>query len=200
MADDDADTTGSSFNLKGQCLVAMPGMGDQRFARSVILICSHNDEGSMGFILNQPVLSPTFPEILDELKLAPEKDFCIANDIEVDIYRGGPVEKGRGFVLHTLDYSTQQTARIDDLAGLTATLDALRHISSPEPPRQYLMLLGYSGWSAGQLEQEIAENGWLTVPASKQLIFDTDPMLMYDAALAAIGVSEATLSSASGHA
>ena len=154
----------------------------------------------MGFILNQPVLSPTFPEILDELKLAPEKDFCIANDIEVDIYRGGPVEKGRGFVLHTLDYSTQQTARIDDLAGLTATLDALRHISSPEPPRQYLMLLGYSGWSAGQLEQEIAENGWLTVPASKQLIFDTDPMLMYDAALAAIGVSEATLSSASGHA
>ena len=188
------------FNLKGQCLIAMPGMGDQRFARAVILICSHSDEGSMGFILNQMVVTPTFVDILDELGLEEEQQIFEKSGREMPVYRGGPVEKGRGFVLHTLDFGTGSTARVGDIAGLTATVDALKKLSSDHPPDDALMLLGYAGWSAGQLEQEIAENGWLTVPSSHELIFDTEPALKYDAALAVLGVSEATLSSASGHA
>jgi len=175
-------------------------MGDERFARAVILICSHSDEGSMGFIINQLVVTPTFTDILEELELTEHQEIFEASGRSLPIYRGGPVEKGRGFVLHSLDFGASSTARIEDVAGLTATVDALKKVASDDPPEDVLMLLGYAGWSAGQLEQEIAENGWLTVPSSRELIFDTEPALKYDAALAVLGVSEATLSSASGHA
>ena len=194
------ESDGEAFNLKGQLLIAMPGMGDERFARSVILICSHSDEGSMGFIVNQPVVSPSFVEVLDELDMPEQIALLEKQDREIDIHRGGPVEKGRGFVLHTLEYGTAATARIGDIAGLTATLDVLKALSSINPPQDYLMLLGYSGWSEGQLEQEIAENGWLTVAATRELLFETEPALRYGAALSALGVSEATLSASAGHA
>ncbi len=200
MSGDTKSGRDGAFNLKGQCLIAMPGMGDKRFARSVILICSHDASGCMGFIINQAVVSPAFTDILDELNLNEEAENLRKEEREVPIYRGGPVEKGRGFVLHSLDFGGSSTARIGDFLGLTATLDALKAIAGPTPPKDVMMLLGYAGWSSGQLEQEIAENGWLTVEATHELIFDTDTMLKYDAALADLGVSEATLSASAGHA
>ena len=189
-----------SLDLKGHLLIAMPGMGDDRFARTVIFICSHSNDGCMGFILNQPVAKPTFPDILEELNLEKEAENLASRDRSIQVHRGGPVEKGRGFVLHSLDYGSQNTVRVGDLAGLTATIDVLRKLCSEKPPENAIMLLGYSGWSGGQLEREIAENGWLTVPATRELLFLNEPQMRYDAALAALGISEATLSASAGHA
>lgn len=189
-----------TLNLKGQLLLAMPGMEDPRFTRTVILICSHSSEGAMGFVLNQPVINPTFEAILKELKIDRESpDIEIPRD-KVQVYKGGPVEQGRGFVLHSLDYSSPASARIGDLAAVTATLDALRHLSGPNPPQQARMMLGYSGWGEGQLEAEIAANGWLTLPATSKVVFDTHPAQQYSAALAQMGISEELLSASSGHA
>ena len=130
-------TTGSkSLNLKGHLLIAMPGMEDQRFARTVVLICSHNAQGSMGFILNQPISSPSFTNVLDELGMGEQIELLLEQDRQIDMFRGGPVEQGRGFVVHTLDYSSPASARVNDLGGVTATLDALRSISGKNPPEK----------------------------------------------------------------
>lgn len=188
------------MDLKGHLLIAMPGMEDTRFARSVVLICSHSSDGSMGFILNQSVASPQFVEILDELDMADQAKELESQGRQVPIFRGGPVEQGRGFVVHSLDYSSSASARIGDLAAVTATLDVLRALAGPTPPEDSIMLLGYAGWSEGQLEDEIAHNGWLTIPASRKLVFQTHHTMQYDAALAELGVSEATLSASAGHA
>ena len=188
------------LHLKGQLLLAMPGMEDTRFEKTVVLICSHNDEGSMGFILNQPVASPDFSTILQELGLDDELPSKQDEQENVPIFCGGPVEQGRGFVLHTLDYSTKASARVGDLAGVTATLDALKKLAGASPPEHSLMLLGYAGWSEGQLEDEIANNGWLTMPASHSLVFETHHAMQYDTALASMGISQASLSSTAGHA
>jgi putative transcriptional regulator len=185
------------LRLKGQLLVAMPGMLDPRFARSVIFICAHSDDGSMGFVLNQPVASPKLSEILHELEI--EVDDPKAAD-KITVFRGGPVEQGRGFVLHSQDYSTPASTRVDDLACVTATLDALRHLASDHPPEHSIMLLGYAGWSAGQLEEEILQNGWLTTPATREILFETSYAKQYEAALASLGISEELLSADSGHA
>ncbi|MEP0943629.1 MAG: YqgE/AlgH family protein [Rhizobiaceae bacterium] len=186
-----------SLRLKGQLLVAMPGMLDQRFARSVILICSHSGDGSMGFVLNQPVVSPKFVEILEELEI----EVTDAKSAEqVKVFRGGPVEQGRGFVLHSLDYSTPASSRVEDLACVTATLDALRRLASATPPDRSIMLLGYAGWSAGQLEEEILQNGWLTTSATGKILFETPYDKQYEAALASLGISEELLSAEPGHA
>ena len=175
----------------------MPGMEDPRFARSVILICSHSNDGSMGFVLNQPVVSPKFSEILDELSITDYKDDLVDT---IPVFRGGPVEMGRGFVLHSLDYSTSASSRIGDLACISATLDALRSIASPTPPDHAIMMLGYAGWEAGQLEEEILQNGWLTTPATHEILFETDHSRQYAAALETMGISEELLSASSGHA
>ncbi len=191
------------FNLKGHLLVAMPGMEDNRFSRTVVFICNHDADGAMGFILNHKVQSPTFNEILEELEVerqsVPENEFD-AELPEVDVFSGGPVEQGRGFVVHSLDFSTKSSVRVGDLACVTATLDALKVLVSPARPQDYVMLLGYSGWGKGQLEEEIAQNGWLTLPASRKLLFQTRYELIYEAALSAMGISEASLSSNAGHA
>ena len=186
-----------SLQLKGQLLVAMPGMLDPRFARSVIFICAHSDDGSMGFVLNQPVASPKLSEILDELEI--DVDDPEAAD-QIMVFRGGPVEQGRGFVLHSQDYSTPASTRVDDLACVTATLDALRRLASENPPHRSIMLLGYAGWSAGQLAEEILQNGWLTTPATHEILFETNHVRQYEAALASLGISEELLSAESGNA
>ncbi len=190
----------STLDLRGHFLIAMPGLRDDRFARSVVLVCSHSDEGAMGFVLNKRVVTPTFMEILEELDL----DMEIARQkrvrSEIDVFSGGPVEQGRGFVIHTLDYGSPGTTRVGDLGGVTATLDVLRALSGPHPPQKSIVVLGYSGWSAGQLEQELAQNAWLTVPATPKLLFDTAYDSRYTAALATLGVSEEMLSSQAGNA
>ncbi len=187
--------------LDDQFLIAMPGMKDNRFARSVIYVCAHSDEGAMGLIINQ-TQQMLFPDLLVQLGImdeqeairlpAPTRDFVVRN--------GGPVDRSRGFVLHSGDYRVESSLNVSDEICLTATVDILRAISTGRGPRRALMALGYAGWGAGQLESEIAQNGWLTCPASPELLFDPDIDSKYDRILAAIGIDIAHLSSAAGHA
>ncbi|MCV3243744.1 YqgE/AlgH family protein [Mesorhizobium sp. ZC-5] len=187
--------------LDDQFLIAMPGMKDDRFARSVIYVCAHSDEGAMGLIINQ-TQPLRFPDLLVQLGIMneqeairlppPTRDFVVRN--------GGPVDRSRGFVLHSDDYMVESSLPVSEEICLTATIDILRAISSGRGPRKALMALGYAGWGAGQLEHEIAENGWLTCPASTDLLFDSDIDRKYDRILASIGIDLARLSHTAGHA
>ena len=187
--------------LDDQFLIAMPGMKDERFARSVIYVCAHSEEGAMGLIINQ-VQQMLFPDLLVQLGVLDEKQAIRlppqARDLV--IRHGGPVDRSRGFVLHSDDYMVESSMPVSDEICLTATVDILRAISSGSGPRRALMALGYSGWGAGQLEHEIAENGWLTCPASVDLLFDPDLDRKYDRILASLGINPAHLSIDAGHA
>lgn len=187
--------------LDDQFLIAMPGMKDDRFARAVIYICAHSDEGAMGLIINQ-AQSMMFPDLLVQLGILDEQEAIRLPDKTRDfiVRNGGPVDRSRGFVLHSDDYKVESSLPVAEEICLTATVDILRAISTGRGPRHALMALGYSGWGAGQLESEIAENGWLTCPATPELLFDADIERKYDRILASIGIDLAHLSSAAGHA
>ncbi|MFQ6237425.1 YqgE/AlgH family protein [Sinorhizobium meliloti] len=187
--------------LDGQFLIAMPGMFDTNFARTVIFVCAHSEDGAMGFILNRPQRL-TFPDVLLHLQLLdPDEAIRLPSATrEFQIQAGGPVETGRGFVLHSDDYLSDSSIPVSDDICLTATLDIVRAISRGEGPLKATMLLGYAGWGPGQLEVEITQNGWLTCPAQEELIFSRDLDEKYDRALALMGVSPAMLSTDSGHA
>ena len=189
--------------LKGQLLVAMPLMTDRRFARSVIYLCAHSDDGAMGLIINHRADHITFPDLLERLGIIPNgAEDGIANDIlERQVHVGGPVETGRGFVLHSADYhSNEATLPIDEDVSLTASVEILKAIASGEGPAHAILALGYAGWSAGQLESEIQANGWLHCPADQSLLFDDDIEGKYDRALAKIGIDPSHLVSDAGHA
>ncbi len=189
------------LSLKGQFLLAMPGMEDPRFARTVIFMISHSQKGAMGFVLNHPVASPTFGEVLEEIGLKDEVAILEkSSEPPPVVFRGGPVEQGRGFVVHSLDYGLATSTRIDDLAAITSTQEILRAMATGHGPEHAVMLLGYSGWGDGQLENEILSNGWLTMSATHSLLFDTPHEELYSAALHSIGVSEELLSGDAGHA
>ena len=187
--------------LDDQFLIAMPGMKDERFARSVIYICAHSEEGAMGLIINQ-VQEMLFPDLLVQLGVLDEKQAIRlppqARDLV--IRHGGPVDRSRGFVLHSDDYMVESSMPVSDEICLTATVDILRAISSGSGPRRALMALGSSGWGAGQLEHEIAENGWLTCPASVDLLFDPDLDRKYVRIRASLGIKPAHRSIAACHA
>lgn len=187
--------------LDGQFLIAMPGMFDSNFARSVVYICAHSDAGAMGFVINR-AQSITFPDVLLHLQLIGQNDAIMLPDEarHFPIRTGGPVESGRGFVLHSDDYSSNSSIPISDEISLTATLDIVRAISHGRGPRRATMMLGYAGWGSGQLEREIANNGWLNCAASDDLIFDTNLDEKYERALALMGVTPAMLSRDAGHA
>ncbi|PST26369.1 YqgE/AlgH family protein [Mesorhizobium plurifarium] len=187
--------------LDGQFLIAMPGMFDANFARTVIFVCAHSEDGAMGFILNRPQRL-TFPDVLLHLQLLdPDEAIRLPSATrEFQIQAGGPVETGRGFVLHSDDYLSDSSIPVSDDICLTATLDIVRAISRGEGPLKATMLLGYAGWGPGQLETEITQNGWLTCPAQEELIFSRNLDEKYDRALALMGVSPAMLSTDSGHA
>jgi putative transcriptional regulator len=187
--------------LDNQFLVAMPGMKDDRFARSVIYICAHSEEGAMGLIINQ-VQQMRFPDLLVQLGILKEHEAIRlpARTRDFVVRHGGPVDRSRGFVLHSGDYTVESSMPVSEEICLTATVDILRAISAGRGPRQALMTLGYSGWGAGQLENEIAQNGWLTCPATPDLLFDTDIEHKYDRILASIGIDLAHLSHVAGHA
>lgn len=186
----------SSGYLEGQLLVAMPNMGDPRFARTVIYVCSHDAKGAMGLVINKPYPGLTFPNLLSQLGIEPTID----NEIIVRL--GGPVETGRGFVLHSTDYLRQGSVTIDGDAGigLTATLDVLRAIASGTGPQRSLFALGYAGWGPGQLDTEIQDNAWLSAPADSDLIFAPELDNLWDQAVRKIGIDIAKLSTMSGHA
>lgn len=187
--------------LDGQFLIAMPGMADQNFTRSVVYICAHTAEGAMGFIINRSQRL-SFTDILLHLDLVPdEEEIRLPESVRhFPIQSGGPVETGRGFVLHSDDYASASSIPVSDDISLTATLDIIRAISGGMGPRKATLLLGYSGWGPGQLEREISANGWLTCPADERLIFDTPLESKYDRALALLGIDPAMLSSEAGHA
>ncbi len=189
--------------LKGQLLVAMPLMTDRRFARSVIYMCAHSDDGAMGLIINHRADHISFPDLLDRLGIVPhEPDDGIANDIlDRQVHVGGPVETGRGFVLHSSDYyANDSTLPIDREVSLTASVEILKAIASGEGPIHAMLALGYAGWSAGQLESEIQANGWLHCPPDLDLLFDPDLDGKYERALAKIGIDPSHLVSDAGHA
>lgn len=194
-------TSAGQGYLDDQFLVAMPGMKDDRFARSVIYVCAHNEDGAMGLIINQ-AQQLLFPELLVQLGILDQKEAIRLPQKTMDIVvrHGGPVERSRGFVLHSDDYTVDSSMPVVGEICLTATVDILRAMSDGSGPRHVLMALGYSGWGAGQLEQEIAENGWLTCPASVDLLFTPQIDRVYDRVLASIGIDIAHLSSQAGHA
>lgn len=190
-------------SLKGQFLVAMPEMGDERFRKSVIYLVGHGDEGAMGLVVNQSLEDMRFADILEELHLG-EKDEIIRLPETVRnraVLRGGPVQRSRGFVLHSPDYFLDENSyAVSDEICLTATLDVLKAIAFKDAPSASLFALGYCGWGPGQLEGEIGHNGWLTVPFSRDLLFELPIEKRYDAALGQLGITRATLSPEAGRA
>jgi putative transcriptional regulator len=191
------------ISLKGQFLVAMPGMGDDRFRESVIYMVGHGDEGAMGLVINQPVEDMRFVDVLEELGITEtEEAIRIGHDVrDREVLRGGPVQRGRGFVLHSPDYFREGTSyQVNDEICLTATLDILKSMAFRNAPADAVFALGYCGWAPGQLENEIAMNGWLTVPYSRELLFGSPLERRYDMALGQLGITRATLSGVAGHA
>jgi putative transcriptional regulator len=187
--------------LDGQLLVAMPIMTDRRFARSVIYMCAHSSEGAMGLIINQRAPRISFRELLQQLSIVGGDGNGEADLIDVDVHVGGPVETGRGFVLHSADYfAADSTLPIDEGVSLTATIDILKAIAGGRGPDRAILALGYAGWRAGQLESEIQANGWLHCPADPDILFDRDLGNKYERALSKIGIDPSHLVSDAGHA
>ena len=189
--------------LDGQMLIAMPAMRDERFARSLIYICAHSSDGAMGIVVNQPAANVNFPDLLVQLEVIPAKDLIQlpSSAGTVKVLKGGPVETGRGFVLHSADFFIENsTLPIDDGICLTATLDILKAIARGKGPESAVLALGYAGWAPGQLETEIQENGWLNCDADTNLIFGTDIEHKYERALKKLGVDLGMLSSDACHA
>jgi putative transcriptional regulator len=189
--------------LDGQLLIAMPVMEDERFARSVIYVCAHSSEGAMGIIVNRPAGSIDFPELLVQLEIIKKSEQIKLpeNAESMKILKGGPVETGRGFVLHSSDFFIEDaTLPIDEGICLTATVDILRAIAKGGGPKHAILALGYAGWAPGQLEDEIQGNGWLHCAADEELIFGGDVEAKYTRALNKIGIEPGMLSNEAGHA
>jgi putative transcriptional regulator len=183
-------------SLTGQLLIAMPQMMDPRFARAVVYVCAHSEgEGAMGLVVNKLFESLTMDELFKHLHLDPS-----TLGRSRPVHFGGPVEPGRGFVLHTADYREEASLVVGDGLAVTATLDILRAIGRGEGPRRCLLALGYAGWAPGQLDAEMQANGWLSVPPDSDLLFDDDFESKWRRALAKLGVDLTLLSTEAGHA
>ncbi len=193
------DTTGPEMDggpyLTGRLLVAMPGMADPRFARAVIYLCAHNAGGAMGLVVNKPLGTLDFPDLLRQVGIEPP-----AAGGSARVQFGGPVEASRGFVLHSTDYRSDRSVVIDDAVAVTSTLDVLQAIADGSGPRQRIVVLGYAGWSPGQLDAEIQANGWLSAPADEAILFDEDLSTKWERAMAKLGISPFMLSNEAGHA
>lgn len=181
--------------LSGQLLIAMPGMKDPRFAKTVIYMCAHSADGAMGLVVNKVLDSLRFPDLLEQLGLD-----CSGVGDRIDVHFGGPVESGRGFVLHTSDYAQEATLVVDGGVGLTATVDILKAIAAGSGPKRCFLALGYSGWGPGQLDQEIMGNGWLNVTPDDDLVFGPDLDGKWEQAMDKIGIDPRMLSDTAGHA
>jgi len=189
--------------LDGQMLIAMPSMGDDRFARSVIYVCAHSTEGAMGIVVNQPAPHISFADLLVQLEVIPASELIqLPRGADgVKVLKGGPVDTQRGFVLHSSDFFIENsTLPIDEGICLTATLDILKAIARGEGPQSAVLALGYAGWAPGQLENEIQHNGWLHCAADPELIFGQDTGGKYEKALKKIGIDLGMLSTEAGHA
>ncbi len=186
----DADTS-----LTGQLLIAMPAMEDERFAQSVILLCAHTEEGAMGIVLNDPLPKPSFDSLLEQLEVTP-----VPPARQIQLCRGGPVDHGRGFVLHTSDWTSDSSLVVDDNLALTASLDVLQEIAAGGGPKEGLLALGYASWGPGQLDREMGENVWLSAPNAMDVLFDGDHDTKWRRALAILRVDPLLLSGVAGRA
>lgn len=185
-------------DLTAKLLVAMPGMGDPRFSRSVVFLCAHGEDGAMGLIVNKPAPELELDSLLEQLSIPTGEDSGAGSK---PIHFGGPVEGGRGFVLHSKDYvSDGTTLEVDDRFGMTATIDILKAMATGDGPSRSIVALGYAGWGPGQLESEIAQNGWLVVDAGPELVFGPDDDGKWLAAIGALGIDPLLLSGAGGRA
>ena len=183
-------------DLTGRMLIAMPGMLDPRFRRSVICMCAHSEDGAMGLIVNMPTREIRFSDLLKQLDID-----CEGDPVDMPVHYGGPVDYGRGFVLHTGDYGSESsTVSVNNQFSMTATVDILQDISMGKGPESCMLALGYSGWGPGQVEQEIRDNGWLICDASADIVFQSDHARIWQAALDKIGIDPAMLSSSGGRA
>ncbi len=180
--------------LAGHLLVAMPNMRDPRFERTVIYMCVHNAEGAMGLVINKSVGSLTFPQLLRQLGIPKE------GAADRRVHFGGPVEMGRGFVLHTDEYEQESTVKVRSGYAVTATIDILKAIAEGGGPEKALLALGYAGWAPGQLDGEIQANGWLHAPADLGIVFDDELDTKWTRAISKIGIDLALLSGEAGHA
>lgn len=180
--------------LAGQLLIAMPTLVAPPFARTVIYLCAHNDQGAMGLVVNKPLSSIDFPTLLDQLGI-PHGDLLGSTRVQF----GGPVESGRGFVLHSTDYRAEKTVVVGEVA-VTSTLEVLQAIAGGTGPSRHLLALGYAGWSAGQLDAEIQANGWLNVPCDSDILFGEDLSVKWERAIAKLGIDPMMLSGEAGHA
>jgi putative transcriptional regulator len=189
--------------LDGQMLIAMPSMPDERFARTLIYVCAHSSEGAMGIVVNQRASNINFPDLLVQLEVIPAIDLIELPKSagSMQVLKGGPVETGRGFVLHSADFFIENsTLPIDDGICLTATVDILKAIAQGTGPKHAILALGYAGWAPGQLENEIQHNGWLHCDADPELVFGDDVDDKYLRALRKIGIDPGMLSNEAGHA
>lgn len=188
--------------LDGQMLIASPSMSDDRFAKTLVYICAHSPEGAMGIVVNQPASNIKFPDLLVQLNVVPDGEAIQVSTRHEDVMvlKGGPVETGRGFVLHSSDFFIEDsTLPIDDGICLTATIDILKAIATGDGPASAILALGYAGWAPGQLEAEIQNNGWLHCAADPELIFG-EPERKYEKAMRKLGIAPGMLSSEAGHA
>jgi putative transcriptional regulator len=186
----------TDMNFTGKLLIAMPGMEDPRFESAVILICSHSSDGAMGLIINKPASDLKFKDLLDRLGIP-----YLPEGRGISVHFGGPVDRGRGFVLHSPDYSAAEgTLRITPSFGMTATQDILRALGRGQGPETALLALGYAGWGPGQLEAEIQRNDWLSTDAPADLVFGTEAGMKWATALRQLGVEPVALSTVAGHA
>ena len=186
---------GESF-LEGKLLIALPGMTDERFAQTVIYMCAHSAKGAMGIVINKPIPGLSFAEVLKQLQI--ETKPLIG---EFPILYGGPVETGRGFVLHSGDYEgSDSTLPVSEDISLTATLDILRALAEGRGPKQALFALGYAGWAPGQVETEFQRNGWLHCQADPSLVFGVDPEAKWRTALQRLGIGPSGLVADAGRA
>lgn len=183
--------------LEGQVLIAMPNMPDPKFEQSVLFLCAHSEQGAMGLCLNKLVSNITFFDLLRQLRIRPQSRQTSALPVQF----GGPVETGRGFVLHSADYrSPETTVAVGDTVGLTATVDVLKAIADGRGPKKAMLALGYAGWGGGQLESEIQRNGWLTCPADETLLFGNNLAGKWEYAIRKLGINPSQLSRDSGRA
>lgn len=186
----------TDLNLCGKILIAMPAMGDPRFAHSVVYMCVHSEEGAMGLIVNKPQPEIRFEALLEQLDIAKTEGVR-----DIRIHYGGPVDSTRGFVLHTQDYRSEMgTVEVDSGICMTATLDVLEDIAKGSGPKTSMLALGYAGWGAGQLESEIAQNGWLTCDPTDDIIFGRANEHKWTAALKVLGIDPVLLSATPGRA
>jgi putative transcriptional regulator len=181
--------------LTGQLLIAMPTMADPRFAQAVIYVCAHTLDGAMGLVVNRPLTKPKFDDLLRQLEIEP-----VPPARRIRLCAGGPVEHARGFVLHTADWTGEGSLKVNDALALTASLDVLKAIAEGGGPREGVLALGYAGWGPGQLEAEIQQNTWLSVPATERLLFGEEDDSKWRRALASMKIDPLLLSGAAGHA